>query len=147
MFVAEAFSWALGDLDAVERFGRPAVAASRSVGDQIILANSLAFLASIHQDVPQDGYLLLDEATRVAQESADPWTRGFVASCYALFAVLAHDGETARAKGEEGLEIFAAMRADRQVPVARLGLGFGLLESGEIDRARDVLVATFREFL
>jgi predicted ATPase/DNA-binding SARP family transcriptional activator len=142
-YVAAVFSWALGDVARIAPFAEMAAATSREAGDSEKLALAYAILAGAYTDDPERGRALLAAGDEAAAASGDAWTRAFVSACASLFAVLVGDGSEAVRHGQTAMRQYEAIGGTRQLDFAQLGVGLGLLLTGELELAAQTLEENF----
>src|SRR5439155_24134789 len=102
-----------------------------------------AILAGAYQDDPERGRALLAAGDEAAVASGDAWTRAFVSACASLFAVLVGDGAGAVRHGAAAVRQYEAIGGTRQLDFAQLGVGLGLLLTGELELAAQTLEENF----
>jgi predicted ATPase/DNA-binding SARP family transcriptional activator len=144
--VAAVLSWALGDEADTARYAAEAAADARACGNTDALVLALSVLPVSHRDDAAQAHAVFEEAKAVAAEAGDAWGYAFAAACDSTFSVIVGDAQRALDEGRDALARFRAIRADRQVFFAQLGVGFALLQLGELEQSRAILDETLTEF-
>ncbi len=129
----------VGDLEAIRRFGGESVALSRALGYDKCLAFGLALLPRGWPFDAERAAELGDEAILVGERTGNPWIAARMKMLRALSAMNFADGVTATELGGQAIAAFDELGDTWSRSIASVAYGFGLLQLGELDGAREAL--------
>ena len=139
LFTGQICAIGVGDLEAIRRFGGESVALSRALGDDKCLAFGLAFLPRGWPFDAERAAEFGDEAILVGERTRNPWIAARMKMLRALSAMNFADGVTAAELGGQAFAAFDALDDSWSRSMASVAYGFGLLQRGELDGAREAL--------
>jgi predicted ATPase/class 3 adenylate cyclase len=160
-FVAEIAAAGEFDVPATRRHAETAIAISRQIGNDHLLALAQALGAGALAGFIRPGEIvggdwtagvatmraLCEGAIEAGRRSGEPWAEGWATMMSALMALLAGEPELARDWATDGVARLRALDDSWSAATASTTLAFALIQLGELEAAREALTGVVEELL